>query len=283
TSFARLQAVSDELSEPFHAQIYPSRLNLFLLTEDGRFALDPEADGRVRLKGTEQTHTLGELRQLLADSPEMFSANVALRPIAQDVLLPTAAYVAGPGEIAYFAQLKPLYEWAGVPMPIVYPRASVSLVEGKVQKVMDRYGIDLPALAGDPNVLFKRLVMDQMDVDLDAAFNEIGAKLHQAVNEIKPIAAGVDSTLSKSAESVRASFMKEWNGFKGRVLKAEKRNNDVIEGQLDKARVNLLPAGKLQERVVSPLYFLNKYGLDLPTRCLNGFDLDTSRHQVFEV
>ena len=96
------------------------------------------------MRGLDEDVTSEEVVRLLESSPERFSANVALRPLAQDTLLPTAVYIAGPGEVAYFAQLRGLYEWAGIPMPVIYPRASATFVEKRIQRVLDRYGMTIP-------------------------------------------------------------------------------------------------------------------------------------------
>ena len=279
TAHDALATVSADLEQDFHAQVKTRPTNLFLINGTGRHALDADGDG-FTLRGTDETFTREELLALLDDAPERFSPNVVLRPLMQDLLLPTAAYVAGPGEVAYFAQYKPLYAWAGQPMPIVYPRASVSLVESKVQKVLDRYGLDVAAFEADLDRLFQRVVLDNMEVDIDAVFKEAGRHLHQAINDLKPGVEQVDRTLVKAAEGTRAALMKEMEKFKARVVRAEKQSQEQIRAQLEKAKVNLFPGDGLQERTLSALYFLNKYGLDLCTRLETDLSLDTSTHQV---
>ncbi|MFQ5569095.1 MAG: bacillithiol biosynthesis cysteine-adding enzyme BshC [Rhodothermales bacterium] len=282
TSAARLREVSDTLEKGFHAQVQPRSTNLFLMDGAGRYALDVEGEG-FSLRGTDTSYSRDALLALLDDEPERFSPNVVLRPLVQDILVPTAAYVGGPGEVSYFAQFKPIYAWAGVPMPIVYPRASVSLVEAKVQKVLDRYELDVFDVGEDLDRLFQRVVVGKMDVDVEALFKEAGRHLHQAVNALKPRVEQVDRTLGRSAEGVRAALLKEMAKFKTRVVRAEKNNHEAVRSQLEKAQVNLFPGGKLQERALSVLYFLNKYGLDLLTRLQRDLSLDTSEHQVIEL
>ncbi len=206
-----------------------------------------------------------------------------LRPILEDRLLPTAAYVAGPGETSYYAQLRGVYDAFGVPMPVVYPRASATLVESKVQKVLDRYALTVADLDGDLEPLHRRLVLALSEHDVEGAFGAATRSLHEAMNALKPVAANVDATLAKSADATRAALQKELSAFQDRVVRAEKRNHDVVRDQLDKAQAGLYPTGKLQERALSALYFVNKYGLDLVARWLDGLDLDTTAHQVIEL
>jgi bacillithiol biosynthesis cysteine-adding enzyme BshC len=276
---ARLEAASATLAEHFHAQVHPRATNLFVLEGGGRFALDAE-DGRFRIRGTDRVLSLEEALGLLEADPSSFSPNVVLRPLMQDLLLPTAAYVAGPGEVAYFAQFKPAYAWAGLPMPVIYPRASVSLVESKVKKVLDRFDLSVPDLATEPDKLFRRLVLDQMEFDVEAVFKDAARHLHQAVNELKPTLESVDRTLVKTAEATRVALMKEMERLKGRVIRAEKSNHDAVRGHLEKAQDNLYPAGGLQERTLSTLYFLNKYSPFLVRDLLHTLSTDTVEHQV---
>src|SRR5690606_27641820 len=133
--------------------------------------LDPEAGG-FRLRGTASVLPKADLLARLDAAPEAVSPGVVLRPVMQDLLFPTAAYVGGPGEVAYFAQLRPVYEAFGVPMPVLYPRASLTLVPQKVRRILDRYGLALPDLRGDLSALHRRLALERADADLAAPFAE---------------------------------------------------------------------------------------------------------------
>jgi bacillithiol synthase len=281
-SSARLHSVSERLSQRFHAQVSPRPLNLFLITEKGRFGLEASGD-RFQVRGTDQTFTRAELDNMLDEHPERFSPNVVLRPIMQDYLLPTAAYVGGPAEVSYFAQFRPVYDWAGVPMPVIFPRASVTFTESKVQKVLDRYELTIADLDQDFERLFQQVVVGQMAVDVDEVFGEAIRRLHEVMDGLRASVASVDKTLGGATDATRTMLVKELEKFKGRVVKAEKRGQEDVRAQLEKAYVNLFPAGRLQERALSPLYFLNKYGPDLLTRLAETLSLDTTAHQVVEL
>ena len=279
----RVEDASAALRERFHAQVRTRPTNLFLLDDTGRHPIDAEADGTFRLRGTDRTFTQAELLQRLDDAPEQFSPNVVLRPLTQDALVPTAAYVAGPGEVSYFAQYKGVYDWAGIPMPLIYPRASVSLVESKVQKVIDKFELPVEAFSGDAEQLFQRVVMDRTDVDLDDVFGTATRHVHQAINTIKPAVEQVDRTLIGTAEATRAALQNEMEDLKSRVIRAEKRNHDEVRAQLQKAHANLFPQGKLQERLISAVYFLNKYSFDLVDQLRTQLSLRTTTHQIVEL
>lgn len=283
TSYRRMESVSETLREAFHAQVHAKPTNLFWLDDTGRFPIDAQEEGSFVLRGTGHTFSEDELLDQLEEAPERFSPNVVLRPLMQDTLLPTATYVAGPSEVAYFAQYKGIYEWAGVPMPLIHPRASVSLVESKVQKVLDKYGLTVSDFGGDFEQLFQGVVVDTMDVDVDAVFKEATRRVHQAINVLKPTVEDVDHTLIKSAEATRAALQNEMDELKSRVVRAEKRNQDEVRAQLRKAHDNLFPEGKLQERRISVLYFLNKYSLNLIDDLRAALSADTTAHQIVEL
>ncbi|MFN3694870.1 MAG: bacillithiol biosynthesis BshC, partial [Ignavibacterium sp.] len=147
---------SAELEERYHAQVKAKSINLFMFHKGGRFSIEP-SEHDYYLKNTRQRFTKDELNTVVVNSPEAFSPNVVLRPICQDTLLPTAAYVAGPGEIAYFAQLKSVYEFFYVTMPIIYPRASVTIVEEKIQKVLDKFSLDVLDMYGEIDQILNKV------------------------------------------------------------------------------------------------------------------------------
>ena len=280
TSSALLESASAQLKDAYHAQVQTKPTNLFLHSESGRIALDANSNGFETRDGRPFSKT--EIENLLREDPGQFSPNVVLRPLMQDSVLPTAAYIAGPGEVAYFAQFKKLYQWAGLEMPIIYPRASATILEKRIDKIVQKLNVPIPAFAEQFERLFSQVVLDNMEVDLEGAFKASSTHLHKAINEIKPIIEQVDKSLVRSSDALRNEMMKEWNRLKDRVLKAERQQQDVVKGQLYRASSNLFPFETPQERALSPLYFLNKYGPTFGQTLINTLDLDTTSHQVIE-
>ena len=281
---ARIEDTSDRLREAgYHAQVHARPTNLFWLGDDGRRAIDQTDDGTFVLRGTDRTFTTAELLDRLDEAPECFSPNVVLRPLMQDHLLPTAAYVAGPGEVSYFAQYGGVYDWADLDQPLIHPRASVSLVEGKVQKVLDKYGLDVATFRADLDALFQDVVVDEMEVDVESIFQEALSEMHQVMNGLKPDVEAVDQSLVSSVEATRAALVEEMQDLKQRTVRAEKRQHDEVRSQLAKAHVNLRPDGTLQERRINVLYYLNKYSLGLLDDLKAALSPDTSAHQIVEL
>ncbi len=277
-----VSAAGVSLARDYHAQLSVRPTNLFHVDKLGRFSIDLD-NGHFRIRGREGTLDRDALIAMIREDPCCISPNVVLRPILQDRILPTLAYVAGPSEIAYLAQLKRVYEWADQPMPLVYPRASVTLVESKIERLLSQYALDVVAAGENVNDLFRRVVIEQMDVDVPEAFGKAGGYLHAALDEIKPIAGGVDKTLGKAVEAARASILNEWKRLQEKVLKSEKRRHDEDRARLGRLQANLYPDGRLQERGLSVLYFLNKYGPGFVEQLTSAIDLDTREHQVISL
>lgn len=280
-SAARLKTPSEALQATWHVQVQTEPTNLFLHDDGRRTAIDAVEDGFQTRDG--EALTRDQLVERLENDPGSFSPNVVMRPLMQDWVLPTAVYVAGPGEVAYFAQFKGLYEWAGLHMPVIYPRASVTLLERRIGRVLEKSGQSIPTFEEQVDKLFRDIVLENMEMDIEEAFKQAASGLHQAINDIKPAIEGVDRSLVKSAEATRAAFMKEWSQLKGKVIRSEKQQHDVLRGQLERASSALFPMGTPQERYLSPVYFLNKYGPDFFAGLTDRLDLDTSEHQVLEI
>ncbi len=277
TSAQLVIETSKVLEVDYHAQIRTRPTNLFVGGRLGREAISPNGRDYI-LRPSGQHVSEGELGRRLAASPELFSPNVALRPLVQDTLLPTVAYVAGPGEISYFAQLKPLYAWAGRQMPVIYPRASVTVVESSVRRVLDKYDLDVASAGEDLERLFQRLVLASTDVE--RVFAPAGQGIKEAMQALRPGVESVDPTLGRSVEAAHAGMQKELSRLRSRAIRAEKRKHEELRAQLARVQHNLYPGGKLQERTLPALYFLNKYGPAFLDFLQEQVTLDTERHHV---
>ncbi|MCH7639087.1 MAG: bacillithiol biosynthesis cysteine-adding enzyme BshC [Bacteroidetes bacterium] len=277
-TFGRLTSVSSRLVEDgFHSQVKPSEVNLFLFAEDGRrLPIDPDGEGFV-LRGTTERFSKEELLNLLEELPERFSPNVVLRPLMQDMLFPTAADVAGPGEMAYFAQLKPIYEAFGVPMPVIYPRASLTLVSEKQQRLLDKYEIDIPDLAGDVSQLHRRLALARADTNLDGEFDETARRIRELMAALKPTTTSVDSSLDSAVEAAHTRMEKALKRLEKKTIRAEKRNQHVILERLERLVGEIMPGGVPQERAMCALASLTKLA---PVELLDVMGPDVQAHQV---
>ncbi len=168
-------------------------------------------------------------------------------------------------------------------MPIIYPRVSLTLVEASIQKILDRYAFDLTDYASGVEFLLKRHTAQHMPPGVNGAYERSVALVHAEMDALKAVAADIDSTLARSAEAARTKIDHVLERLQDRIVRAEKRQRGDDRDRLARAASALFPGGKPQERVMSPLYYLNRYGLDFFTRLVDAAPLDTSRHHVLTV
>jgi bacillithiol biosynthesis cysteine-adding enzyme BshC len=278
----RLVDTSAALSElGYHTQVASRPTNLFLMDDAGRLPIDSD-NGRFTLRGTDRSLDEHELLDIARTAPERLSPNVVLRPIVQDFLLPTVAYVAGPGEAAYFAQYKQVYDWAEVPMPIIYPRASVTIIEPGIRKALDRYPFGVSEYAEGVEKLLKQIARTALPVALEQTFGSAERTIHEHIARLRLEAGRIDPSLERSTDAARTKLDRVMHRLQERILRGQKRRMDDDRARLERIATYLFPTGKPQERVLSPLILANRYGLDIFTRLMDRLSLDTWEHQLID-
>ena len=280
-----LEARSTELENAgFHVQVAPTPVNLFRMGDGRRVPLDPAGDGLVP-RGADHALTTADALRQLAEAPETWSPNVVLRPLVQDSLLPTAAYVAGPGEAAYFAQLGPVYDLFGVPMPVIEPRLSLTVVEPGVDKVLRRYDLSLADLGGpDPSrtvaELWRRLALDASDLDLVPAFADARQRADAMLSDLEPLALAASPSLDGAVGAARAAVARALDRLEAKTVRVEKRGHDDVRERLERAQAALWPEGRLQERALGPLGVVARHGPAALAAFADAVPLDARRHYL---
>ena len=255
---------SAELEERYHAQIKPRAVNLFLLHKNNRYPIEPNEYGFF-LRGTRQRFTNEELLEIADNEPERFSPNVLLRPIMQDFLLPTAAYIAGPSEVSYFAQLQPAYDHFQVPMPVIFPRSSLTIVERKVDKVFRKFDMPYTAMFADDEEAFRMIASeDSAETTLD--FEEFQQQIEEWSERFLKEAVAEHTNLEGPANATVRNMRKALSAFEDKLFQQRRQKHDVLTRQIEKMHVYLAPEGKPQERQVNVTTFLNRYGRDFLLR-----------------
>lgn len=152
------------------AQVKPKPINLFYIHEGSRYLIEPREGGnyacRIQDKGSRKKSCSGNSET----STENFSWNVITRPVCQDYLLPTVAYIGGPSEISYFAQLREAYKVFDMNMPVVYPRTSVTILDGRTKSFMEKNSIQFTEMF-DERELMRSIVKRSSDKNPDDIFS----------------------------------------------------------------------------------------------------------------
>ena len=237
----------------------PDQPNLFYLEDGERTPVDPDA------------RSMKDWINLFDEHPEQFSPGAALRPLIQDQFFPTRGYVAGPGEITYHAQLGDLYSANDVDRPALFPRMSLTLVEGKVQKVLDKFDLSadellqLPAIKGD-------VISDAVPESAMDAIDEKKDTIDDLLDELKDETTSIDENLKDPWEKTKENVTDALDTYRDKVKNAYLQQSKVGKQQMDKLEMNIFPNGKLQERVISPWHYFTLYSLDLKDELLETAD-----------
>ncbi|GAA4750893.1 bacillithiol biosynthesis cysteine-adding enzyme BshC [Flavisolibacter ginsenosidimutans] len=255
--FSIVQKTSERISENYHAQAYPREINLFYLKDSIRERIEKKED-RFFVLNTEISFTEEELKNELNEHPERFSPNVILRGIYQETILPNLVFVGGGGELAYWLQLKDLFETYGVSYPVLVLRNSFLVIEEKWKKKIERLGISTQQLFLPEEELIKVLVKERAEhpVSLNGNF-ETAVELY---GRIKEQATNVDATLSQHVAAIQARSLKALQELEKKMLRAEKRKHTDLQSQVHKIKATLFPNNGLQERVENFSRFYAKWG-----------------------
>jgi uncharacterized protein YllA (UPF0747 family) len=225
----------------------------------GRDRLRPDDGGFVTRRSGERFDRAA-LERIAGESPGRLSPNVLLRPVIEAALLPTVAYLAGPGELEYLPQAGSLYQALGVVPQTPLPRWSGLLVDGRVERVSDKHHLQVQDFAGPPGSLEARVVRDQLPADVVAAFDALRRELATGYGTLAAAVARLDPTLERTVDSARNAALAGTHDIEKKVVAALKRANETTIGQLTRARASLYPDGSPQERVLTYASMAVRYG-----------------------
>ncbi|HLV13467.1 MAG TPA: bacillithiol biosynthesis cysteine-adding enzyme BshC [Trueperaceae bacterium] len=218
-----------------------------LRAEDGAFVA-----GGVRL-------TREDLLARLRDDPTSLTPAAGLRPVVQDALLPTAVAVLGPGELAYVAQLRGVYELHGVPMPLAWPRATVTVIEPAAARLLAVHGLTAARLRDDPEGELERVLLARHGAA--SAFNRATNAVEKAFDELLAEVDAIDPTLRGTVKRGRRNLDVTLSRLRGKTAAALARRDAETRRQFERLRAHLLPLGQPAERVLSPYSHALKFGL----------------------
>lgn len=262
-------------------RLHEGILNVFLVEKERRAILFGDTD--YSIKGTSERLAGDELLERLEAKPHLFSPNVLLRPLYQDKLLPTVAYVAGPAEISYFAQMKDVYQTFKIPMPIIYPRKGLTLVDKKVDRTLNIYGLEFEDLWRNTDAKIKEVAEEKIPRSLEKAIHSAAAHLDRDMNDVRREIRAFEPTLEKTIDLTVRKTRYFMNQLEEKILKASKKRNAVVIQRIRLAKNSLYPKSQLQERVFNITPFLIKYGFAFMDRLYKAVDIDHHEHHILKL
>jgi bacillithiol synthase len=258
-----LLARSQELdSAGFHSQVkVTSETTLLFSSVSG-----PREPIRFKNGDFARGDTQASPRQLLdaiERQPENFSPNALLRPVIQDTILPTAAYVAGPAEIAYMAQAQVVYQILRVRMPAILSRSSFTIIEPPIGRFLAQYEADLRDVLAGRQHLRAKMEQKSLPGALASRFDRGEEELRHLIKTFEEPLATLDATLVESLHGAEAKMLHQFMQLKAKVARAENFRSGVLDRHERILIDSLAPHGELQERTLCFLPFLAAYGPSL--------------------
>jgi len=266
----------------YHAQVHasPEAFPLFLMDGGVRRALARDEDGRYRAKGTEHVWSAEELAALALDEPERFSPNVTLRAVVQDYLLPTVAYYGGAAEVAYFAQTAEAYRLLGRPATPILHRASLTVVERRTGRTLERYGLRLEDFFNGLDAVTARVVEEHLGRDLARAFDETDETVARALDGLQAKLRDFDPTLADALAAGRRKIAYQLEGLRARFHRAQMSRDRAALRQIERAATALYPGKSLQERHLNVTSLLARHGPFVVDWLHDAIELGAPEHQI---
>jgi bacillithiol biosynthesis cysteine-adding enzyme BshC len=268
-SFREINKSSQDLQQAgYKTGVNAREINFFYLDEGLRERIEYK-DGKYYVLNTDLCFSREEISKEIRTNPEKFSPNVVLRPLYQELILPNLAYIGGGAEVAYWLQLKRMFDFYATGFPILILRNSALLADESIENKLKKLDLTFRDIFKDPEQLKKEWILNHSKHHLTIE-NE-WKELQETFEKIKGRAAKIDPTLAPSAEAVSARLRKALTNLEKKLIRAEKRNHSAVLTQVDAIKNKLFPDGILQERRENFGLFYVKYGDELIAELLRHF------------
>lgn len=245
TSSELVEKQNKKLAEHYKIQVNPRSINLFYLKEDSRKRILKENDSYF-VHETSLSFSEEELLKELDTYPERFSPNVILRPLYQERTLPNLAYIGGGGELAYWFQLKTLFEHFNIPMPVLILRNSVMWMNEKQSKYYKSLNIPIDQLFLESGVLLKNWIKENAEEDL--TLQKELAEFKKQYSLLAQKAERVDASLEPHVQALLAKQQKTIERLSEKLIRSERRKQGGVEQKIKFLKETLFPNNGLQER-----------------------------------
>lgn len=230
---------------------------------------------RFRLPEERQAWTHGEMTAMLGDAPERFSPNVALRPVVQQALFAPTAYVAGPGEVAYWAQLGRVFARHEQPRPVVYPRAQALLTTAKLNALLTETGMSVREMRDPFDSLLDRALRHLATDPARHILAEHRAGLLEGVRRLQDELIAHDPTAGAMVEGLERRTLTNLDRIDRTLLYADTKRVQTVARRVTRLRTAFAPWRNPQERVYNGVSFAFEHGWELVPNLLERITIDS--------
>jgi bacillithiol synthase len=268
----------------YHSQvnILDNSTVIFYNADGERLALERRQSG-FALKTRDTNFSLQDLLDRLEEAPENFSPNVLLRPLVQDSLFPTAAYVGGPAEVAYFAQIETLYQLFGHPMPAIWPRNSCTLLEPTISEAMTRLGLDFLDCFRGKDEIREKALRNTGYLGASGSVEALQWRVEALFTEIGPEILALDPSLTQALETAKRKILHNFQHLRSHLVRAEGSRASSVFDAVDMLLSHCFPGRKLQERELGIHQFLAHRGPSLLETVRSRMEAGNFTHHVIQL
>ncbi len=233
-------------------------INLFYLKDNIRERIEETAEG-FKVVNTNLTFSKNEMLDELNQFPERFSPNVVLRPLFQELILPNIAFIGGGSELAYWMELKSVFELYDVNYPVLLLRNSFSIIENKTSTLISDLNLTLLDFFEPEIKIIEKYTRENSKLKLDLSDEKFA--IENVYQNIKTATGNIDATLVPHTDALLKNALKRITHLEKKMLRAEKKKQEVAITKIKKIKSSIFPNGTLQERVENILPLLAKHGL----------------------
>jgi len=241
-----VESASSRLAElGYKTQVYPRAINLFYMGDNLRKRLIKEG-GSYKIFDTDLKFTEKEILMDVDTHPQNYSPNVILRPLYQEMILPNVAYIGGPAEIAYWLQLKDMFDHFKIPFPILLPRNFALIISKGLNKKLRKLMFRVEDIFKPVNELKNKYIEDHTDYTISLDSEE--KIMDELFESIRNKSRSVDQSLEGFVQAEKAKVLKILENISKRLKRSEEQKQSVEIKQLENLKEKLFPGGNLQER-----------------------------------
>jgi len=258
---------SPEAASLFHHQ--PGRFPI--MYRDGGFAAG------------EEFWTKSELLDEIEVHPEQFSPDALTRPVMQSFLFPVLSQKCGPSELAYMAQLNPLFNLFNRTAPLHVARPTLTIVEKRIKRLMDDMGITFEQMTSDVEQVVNRVLGETFPVNLQGSMSDLREKIARQFDKFADEALSFEPGQKRNAEQVKGKIDHLLKGFEAKLFAAHKKKSQHLRDRVYRIANTIYPRRDLQERTINICSFLARYGPGVVQYIFDRMDCEETSHQLISL
>jgi bacillithiol biosynthesis cysteine-adding enzyme BshC len=268
------------ISSGYHTQVRVHETSTLLFAYEGGRRSILHSEGSNFISGSETRYTAESLEGLAETTPELLSPTALLRPIMQDALFPTVSYVAGPAELAYLAQAVPVYQQLLRRMPVIVPRASITVIESPIQRLLGKYQLSIEDIFSGRQHLREKMAARFFSADLTSRFASATSSVEQHLAAIQEALQKLDPTLADAARNGAQKMLYQLSSLERKAAASIQSKSDQVERDATRLENTIYPEKGMQERLYCGASLLARYGMQLVDELHKILPATPTEHQI---